>query len=70
MSAYDHELTLASVAVGAAHRDYRNGYVYDLYNRGLGAPPLPPISSKLYEAGSGLRPMPEQFGSRFLRMLA
>jgi hypothetical protein len=51
MSAYNHEWTLASVAAGPRHTSYKQGYVYDLYDRGLGAPPLPPVSSKLYEAG-------------------
>jgi hypothetical protein len=51
LSAFDHEWTLAHVVAGAAHNSYRQGYVYDVYDRGLGAPALPPVSSKLYEAG-------------------
>ncbi len=51
MSAFDHEWTLANVVAAAANTSYQRGYVYDLYDRGLGAPPLPPMSSKLYEAG-------------------
>ena len=48
LSAFDHDWTLAAVAAGAAHRSYTDGYVYDLYDRGLGVPTVP---SRLYEAG-------------------
>jgi hypothetical protein len=51
LSAFDHDWTLASVVAGTAHADYRKGYCYDLYDRGQGAPPLPPLTSKLYEVG-------------------
>jgi hypothetical protein len=51
LSAFDHDWSLATVAASAGHRDYRQGYVYDLYDRGLGAPPLPPLTSPLYQAG-------------------
>jgi hypothetical protein len=42
LSAFDHEWKLANVFAGAAHNSYRPGYVYDVYDRGLGAPSLPP----------------------------
>jgi hypothetical protein len=52
LSAFDHDWSLAAVAAGAGHTSWQQGYVYDLYDRGLGAPPLPAAgSSKLYEAG-------------------
>ena len=52
LSAFDHDWTLASVAVGAGHGSWQQGYVYDLYDRGLGAPPPPSTgSSRLYEVG-------------------
>ena len=52
LAAFDHDWTLAGVVVGAAHTSWRQGYVYDLYDRGLGAPPLAAAgSSRLYEAG-------------------
>jgi hypothetical protein len=41
LSAFDHEWTLANVVAGAAHSSYKQGYVYDLYDCGLGAPALP-----------------------------
>ena len=52
LSAFDHDWSLAAVVTGAGHSSWQDGYVYDLYDRGLGAPPLPSASSsKLYEAG-------------------
>jgi hypothetical protein len=52
LSAFDHDWSLADVVAGAGHTSYLDGYVYDLYDRGLGAPPAPSAgSSKLYEAG-------------------
>jgi hypothetical protein len=52
LSAFDHDWTLAQVAAGAAHSAWQQGYVYDLYDRGQGAPPLPAAgSSRLFEAG-------------------
>lgn len=51
LSPFDHDWSLGAVATDATHRDYRQGYVYDLYNRGLGAPPAPPLTSQLYQAG-------------------
>jgi len=52
LSAFDHDWTLGTVAQGAGHSSWEQGYVYDLYDRGLGAPPLPAAgSSKLFEAG-------------------
>ena len=51
LSQFDHDWSLAAVVAGAANTSYRQGYVYDLYDRGLGAPPLPPLTSALYQAG-------------------
>lgn len=51
LSQFDHDWSLANVVAAAVHRDYRQGYVYDLYDRGLGAPALPPLTSQLYQAG-------------------
>lgn len=52
LSAFDHEWSLDDVVAGAGHTSYTQGYVYDLYDRGLGAPPLPAAGrSKLYAAG-------------------
>jgi hypothetical protein len=51
LSAFDHDWSLAAVVAGAGHTNYRQGYVYDLYDRGLGAPPQPPLTSPLYQAG-------------------
>jgi hypothetical protein len=52
LSAFDHDWTLAQVAAATANNNWRLGYVYDLYDRGLGAPPLPNTgSSRLFEAG-------------------
>ncbi|MGI4871656.1 MAG: hypothetical protein ACRYFX_10810 [Janthinobacterium lividum] len=52
LSDFDHDWTLGGVAAGAAHTGWQQGYVYDLYDRGLGTPPLPTAgSSRLYEAG-------------------
>ena len=52
LSAFDHDWTLAAVVAGAGRSSWQQGYCYDLYDRGLGAPPLPAVgASKLYEAG-------------------
>jgi hypothetical protein len=52
LSAFDHDWTLAAVAAGAGKTRWQQGYCYDLYDRGQGAPPLPSAaSSKLYQAG-------------------
>jgi hypothetical protein len=51
LSQFDHDWSLAAVAAGTAHANYRQGYVYDLYDRGLGAPAAPPLTSPLYQAG-------------------
>jgi hypothetical protein len=51
LSAFDHDWRLAAVVAGAGHTSYTQGYVYDLYDRGLGAPPAPPLASQLYQAG-------------------
>jgi len=52
LSAFDHDWTLSAVAAGALNNSWQQGYCYDLYDRGLGAPPLPATGvSKLYEAG-------------------
>jgi hypothetical protein len=51
LSAFDHDWSLAAVVAGAGHTSYRQGYVYDLYDRGLGAPPQSPLTSPLYQAG-------------------
>ncbi|MGI4864635.1 MAG: hypothetical protein ACRYFZ_11995 [Janthinobacterium lividum] len=52
LSVFDHDWSLAAVALGATHTSWQQGYVYDLYDRGLGAPPVPTAgSSKLYQAG-------------------
>jgi hypothetical protein len=52
LSAFDHDWTLGAVAQGAGHSSWQQGYVYDLYDRGLGAPVQPAAgSSKLFEAG-------------------
>ncbi|MGI4738496.1 MAG: hypothetical protein ACRYG7_25285 [Janthinobacterium lividum] len=50
LSAFDHDWTLSAVASGAGHRSWRQGYVYDLYDRGLGVPPARG-SARLFEAG-------------------
>jgi hypothetical protein len=51
LSAFDHDWSLAAVVAGASHTSYKQGYVYDLYDRGLGAPPQYPLTSPLYQAG-------------------
>jgi hypothetical protein len=51
LSTFDHDWSLAAVVASAGHTSYRQGYVYDLYDRGLGAPPAPPLTSPLYQAG-------------------
>ncbi|MDJ0367388.1 hypothetical protein QMK33_19745 [Hymenobacter sp. H14-R3] len=52
LSAFDHDWTLSQVAAGASNSHWQAGYVYDIYDRGLGAPPLPAAgSSRLFEAG-------------------
>ena len=52
LSAFDHDWSLANVIAGAGHTTWQQGYLYDLYDRGLGAPPVPTAgSSKLFEAG-------------------
>ncbi len=52
LSAFDHDWSLANVVAGAGHTTWQQGYCYDLYDRGLGAPPIPTAgSSKLFEAG-------------------
>jgi hypothetical protein len=51
LSQFDHDWSLAAVATGADHTGYQQGYVYDLYDRGLGAPALPPLTSQLYQTG-------------------
>jgi hypothetical protein len=52
LSAFDHDWTLAAVVAGAANTRWQQGYCYDLYDRGLGAPPLPGTgSSRLFQAG-------------------
>lgn len=51
LSQFDHSWSLCNVVAAAGHCDYRQGYVYDLYDRGLGAPPLPPLTSQFYRAG-------------------
>jgi hypothetical protein len=52
LSAFDHDWTLAAVMAGAANTRWQQGYCYDLYDRGLGAPPLTGTSSsRLFQAG-------------------
>jgi hypothetical protein len=51
LSQFDHDWSLGTIALGAGHSNYRQGYVYDLYDRGIGAPPQPPLTSQLYQAG-------------------
>jgi hypothetical protein len=51
LSQFDHDWSLAAVAAGASHTGCTQGYVYDVYDRGLGAPPVPPLTSQLYQAG-------------------
>lgn len=52
LTAFDHDWTLAAVVAGAANTRWQQGYCYDLYDRGLGAPPMPTTgSSRLFQAG-------------------
>jgi hypothetical protein len=48
---FSHDWSLSAVAASAGHTSYQQGYVYDLYDRGLSAPPAPSLTSPLYQAG-------------------